>query len=224
MARNKSIKHKKRSIKTEDLFKLKLPLSVAMSPDEKKIAYTLETIDKKNNKYYCNLHVYDINNKIDTPFTNGKYYDSQPVWSSDGKKIAFVSTRDKKTAIYIINTDGGAEIIIKELDASISNLQWTPDNSKLIFCMRYNDSHYIVDEKKKKEPPVFRHITELFYRYDGAGFNPKDTFQALDYELLVCLIFQLSIHVGWLFPSRLQGCHVRYKQCFSHQEKRQASI
>ena len=183
MVRTKSIKHKKRPIKAEDLFKLKLPLSVAMSPDEKKIAYTLEIIDKKDNKYYSNLHVYSITNKIDTPFTNGKYYDTQPVWSSDGNKLAFVSTRDKKTAIYIINTNGGAEIKIKELDASISNLQWAPDNSKLIFCLRYNDSHYIKDKKKKKEPPVFRHITRLFYRYDGAGFNPKDTFQVYSLDL-----------------------------------------
>ena len=192
MVRNKSNKLRKRPIKAEDIFKLKLPLSVAMSPDEKKIAYNLEIIDMEDNKYYSNLHVYDINNKIDTQFTNGKYYDNQPVWSSDGKKIAFVSTRDKKTAIYIINADGGAEIKIKELDASISDLQWTPDNSKLIFCLRYNDSHYIKDEKKKKEPPVFRHITKMFYKYDGSGFVPKDTFQVYSLDLTTKMLSKLT--------------------------------
>jgi len=192
MVRKKSKKAVKRPIKAEDIFKLKLPLSVAMSPDEKKIAYTLEIMDKEDNKYYSNLHVYDIQNKIDTQFTSGKYYDSQPVWSSDGKRIAFVSTRDKKTTIYTINTNGGAEIKIKELDASISNLQWAPDNSKLYFGLRYNDSHYIKDEKKKKEAPAYRHITKLFFKYDGAGFNPKDTFQVYSLDLTTKKLLKLT--------------------------------
>lgn len=192
MVRKKTRKTPKRPIKAEDLFKLELPLSVALSPDENNIAYTLEIMDKEDNKYYSNLHVYDINSKIDTQFTNGKYYDSQPVWSADGKKIAFISTRDKKTAIYTININGGAELKIMELDASISNLQWSPDNTKLYFCLRYNDSHYIKDEKKKKEAPVFRHITKMFYKYDGAGFNPKDIFQVYSLDLITKKMLKLT--------------------------------
>lgn len=183
MVKKISKKPHKRSIKAEDLFKLELPLSVAISPDENKIAYTLEIMDKDTNIYYSNLHVFDIGSKTNTPFTNGKYYDSQPVWSTDGNQIAFVSTRDKKTAIYIINTNGGAEVKAIELDASLSNLQWSPDNAKLYFCMRYNDSHYIKDEKKKEEVPIFRHITRMLYKYDGAGFNPQDTFQVYSFDI-----------------------------------------
>ncbi len=192
MVRKKIKKPMKRPVKAEDIFKLKLPLVVAMSPDEKKIAYTLEIIDKDDNKYYSNLHVYDINKEIDTQYTNGKYYDSQPVWSTDGKRIAFVSSRDKKTAIYTINTDGGAEVKIKELDAAISDLQWAPDNLKLYFTLRYNDSHFIKDEKKKKEAPVYRHITKLFFKYDGAGFNPKDTFQVYSLDLTTSKLVKLT--------------------------------
>jgi len=192
MIRKKSKKPVKRPIKAEDLFKLELPLSVAMSPDENRIAYTLEIMDKEDNKYYSNLHVYDIKNKVDTQFTSGKYYDSQPVWSIDGKKIAFVSSRDKKTAIYSINIDGGAENKIMELDASISSLQWSPDNSKLYLCLRYNDSHFIKDEKKKKEAPVFRHITKIYFKADGAGFEPKDTFQIYSLKLDTKKLTKLS--------------------------------
>ena len=192
IAMKKTIKSRKRPINAEDLFKLELPLSVAMSPDENNIAYTLEIMDKEDNKYYSNLHVYDINSKIGTQYTNGKFYDSQPTWSSDGKKIAFISTRDKKTAIYTININGGAELKIMELDASISNLQWSPDNTKLYFCLRYNDSHYIKDEKKKEEAPVFRHITKMFYKYDGAGFIPKDTFQVYSLDIITKKLLKLT--------------------------------
>ena len=168
---------RKRSIRAEDLFKLRLPTSVAISPDEKLVAYTVERMDKKENKYFANIFVHDLATGEERQFTYGDHNDGQPVWSPDGRYLAFVSTRDKKTGIYVMPTRGGAENLLMELDGAIMDLQWTPDSTDLVFCLRYNDSHFIKDEKKKKQPPVYRHITRLFYRLDGAGFEPRDIFR-----------------------------------------------
>lgn len=176
-------KNKKRAITAEDLFALRLPTSVSISGDETKIAYTVERMDKKENKYYSNIHLYDLISQTSRQFTFGDHKDGQAVWSPDDSRIAFVSSRDKKTGIYIMPTEGGAEQKIIELDGAISDLQWTPDSASLIFCLRYNDSHFIKDEKKKKDAPVFRHITRLFYRLDGVGYLPKDKFQIYRLEI-----------------------------------------
>jgi dipeptidyl aminopeptidase/acylaminoacyl peptidase len=168
---------KRRPINTRDLFNLKLPTSVSISPDESKLAYTVERMDEEKNKYFSNLFIYDLTQNKAIQYTFGDQYDSSPLWSHDSNSIAFVSTRDKKTGIYTIPFGGGAEKKIIELDGSISNINWTPDNSQLVFCLRYNDSHFIKDEKKKKEQPVYRHITNLFFRLDGLGYLPKDKFQ-----------------------------------------------
>jgi len=170
-------KLKKRAITAEDLFLLRLPTSVSMSPDENLIAYTVERMDKKENKYFSNIFLYDISQKSEKQFTYGDHNDGAAVWSPDGKTIAFVSTRDKKTGIYLMPIEGGAEKILIQLDGAISNLNWAPGGKQLVFCLRYNDSHFIKDEKEKKEPPVFRHITRIYYRLDGMGFIPKDKFQ-----------------------------------------------
>jgi len=174
---------KKRGIEAEDLFKLRLPAAVAISPNERRVAYTIERMDKKANKYFSNLFVYDLAAEQAEQFTHGDYNDRQPVWSPDGMQIAFVSTRDKKTAIYIIPVEGGAERKVVELDGAIARLQWTPDGRSFVFNLRYNDSHFIEDEKKKKEPPVFRHITRLYFRLDGLGYLPHDTFQIYTFDL-----------------------------------------
>jgi dipeptidyl aminopeptidase/acylaminoacyl peptidase len=174
---------KKRGIMAEDLFRLRIPTSLALSPDEKKIAYTVERMDKKENKYFSNLFVYDIAARQERQFTHGNNHDSQPVWSPDGDRIAFLSKRDKKLGIYLIPAAGGAEKQVIELDGSVQNLQWTPNEKHLVFSLRYNDSHYIKDEKKKKEPPVYRHITRLWFRLDGEGYLPKDTFQVYSLEI-----------------------------------------
>ncbi|TET95796.1 MAG: S9 family peptidase, partial [Candidatus Zixiibacteriota bacterium] len=174
---------KRRSITAQDLFKLRILTSIALSPDEKRIAYTVERMDKKENKYYANLFVYDTVSRQQQQFTHGPCHDSQPVWSPDGKQLAFLSTRDKKLGIYVIPSSGGAEKRVIELEAAVQNLQWTPDGKHLVFCLRYNDSHYIKDEKKKKKPPVYRHVTRLWYRLDGEGYLPKDRFQVYSLDV-----------------------------------------
>jgi len=53
-------------------------------------------------------------------------------------------------------SSGGAEKKLLMVEGAVSGLQWTPDNRHLVFALRYSDSHFIKDEEKKKEPPVFR--------------------------------------------------------------------
>ncbi len=183
---------KKRAIRAEDLFKLRMPTSVAMSPCEKKVAYTIERMDKKDNKYYTNLHLLDIASGEQQQFTHGSVADSRPVWSPDGCQLAFVSVRDKKLGLYLIPASGGAEKQLVELEAAVDCLQWTPDGRQLVFCLRYNDSHYIKDEKEKKKPPVYRHITRLWYRLDGLGYLPKDRWQVCRMDIATGKLTQLT--------------------------------
>ncbi|UCC45626.1 MAG: S9 family peptidase [Candidatus Zixiibacteriota bacterium] len=175
---------RKRKLTAEDLFKLRIMTSVSMDPSESRVAYCVERMDKKENKYFTNISLLDIKTGESAQFTHGDHVDSSPVWSPDGMTLAFVSTRNKKTGIYLMPVSGGAEKQIIELDGSISNLQFTPDGRHLVFGLRYNDSHSIKDEKEKKKAPVFRHVTRLFHRLDGLGYLPKDQFQvyALDVE------------------------------------------
>ena len=170
-------RRRRRAITAEDLYRFRLPTGVSLSPDETRIVYTVERMDKEDRKYYTNIHLYDLRRKESRQFTHGKQVDQVPAWAPDGETLAFVSTRDKKTGIYVMPAGGGAERRLIELDGTINGLQWTPNGRHLVFALRYNDSHFIEDEKKKKEPPVYRHITRLYYRLDGVGFLPRDRFQ-----------------------------------------------
>ena len=185
-------KAKKPSITGEDLYRLRIPNCAVMSPDEKQVAYTVERMDKSEKKYFTNLYVLDLASGEQRQFTHGKTADRQPAWSPDGSLIAFVSTRDGKTAIYLIPSSGGAERKLIELDAAIGDLKFTPDGANLIFSMRYNDSHFIKDEKEKKKPPVFRHVTRLFFRLDGEGYIPKDVFQTYTVDIATATLRQIT--------------------------------
>jgi len=169
-------KKKKRFIDVDDVCNLRVINATAISPDEKKIVYTVETVADDRKKYFSRLYVADIGSGENRQFTFGEVHDRDPLWSPDGKYIAFLSTRDKKSGIYVIPAAGGSERKIIEADGSFMSMNWTPDGKEIVYGFRFNDSHTEKDDKKKAEPPVYRHITRLAYRLDGSGFLPQDRF------------------------------------------------
>ena len=58
-----------------------------------------------------------------------------PVWSRDGKKIAFGSKRNGKWGLYVKAADGtGPEDLIFESDLIKAPMSWSSDDKLLVFC------------------------------------------------------------------------------------------
>jgi dipeptidyl aminopeptidase/acylaminoacyl peptidase len=58
--------------------------------------------------------------------TNNPQIDSQPAWSPDGNKIAFVSTRDGNLEIYAMNSTGAALDRLTNNPESDDDPDWQP--------------------------------------------------------------------------------------------------
>ncbi|MFH1699649.1 MAG: S9 family peptidase [Candidatus Zixiibacteriota bacterium] len=182
----------RRKIEAAELFNIELLTSAKISPDEKRIAYTTETMSEDRREYYSRIHVVDVASGKSRQYTFGEIYDQGVAWSHDGKTLSFVSTRNKKTGIYLMPVEGGGEQKLIELDGAFSNLNWTPDDKEIVFQFRLNDSHDIEDEKKKKEAPVFRRITRLYYRLNGTGFIPRDRYHIWKINIETGKMIQLT--------------------------------
>ena len=66
--------------------------------------------------------------------TFGTAYDTQPVFSPDGREIAFVSSDKKGQNIYILNLQNPEEPVKLTKENYIdSHPSWSPDGSKIIF-------------------------------------------------------------------------------------------
>ena len=70
----------------------------AISPDGQTIAFA----------YKGDIFTVDANGGSAHQLTSNAAYDTQPVWSPDGKEIAFASSREGSMDIYVMGRDGGA--------------------------------------------------------------------------------------------------------------------
>lgn len=79
--------------------------------------------------------------------TNNPADDSTPVWSPDGKMIAFTSTRDGRPQIYVMNANGSGLRRVSTSSARDFSPSWSPDGNWIAFTSTRDESTnvYIMD-------------------------------------------------------------------------------
>ena len=65
--------------------------------------------------------------------TNNSAIDSRPVWSPDGRNIAFASNRDGKNEIYVMDADGSNVKRLTNNMVEDGNPGWSPDGRRIVF-------------------------------------------------------------------------------------------
>lgn len=117
------------------------------------------------------IFVMDADGSNQTPLTSGEEGDdTSPVWSPDGQKIAFVSTRDGNREIYVMDTSGQNEINVTRHPADDWTPAWSPDGRQLAFSSFRDGSWeiYVLDttcfDQPESCPDTLTQITN-----DGNG-------------------------------------------------------
>ena len=65
-------------------------------------------------------------------------FDSAPAWSPDGSRIAFISDRNGRRALYVMDADGsGVRQLTDEPLRSADAPAWSPDGSRIAFKSRF---------------------------------------------------------------------------------------
>jgi len=193
----------KRLIQAEDLYDFEVINACQISPDGKKIVYSLQTVDKESEKKYSHLWIVGRDDGEPIQLTFGKQNDTDPQWSPDGKWIAFMSNRSDKDQpqIFLLPTSGGEAHVLTDLHGDFGVYDWSPDSRKLVFQFRQHDPEDVElkkDEKKKELGRVSRRVTNrVFYKLDGYGYLPQAHYHLwtvdIESKKAVCL-FEDEIH------------------------------
>lgn len=98
--------------------------------------------------------------------TQGEGDDTLPVWSPDGRRIAFVSERDGNREVYVMNADGNQQLNLTRDSADDWTPTWSPDGRRIAFAS-FRDGNweiYVMDRNGAK--------VERLTRSSAADYSP----------------------------------------------------
>jgi dipeptidyl aminopeptidase/acylaminoacyl peptidase len=141
-----------------------------ISPDGKWVAYTVSTPDLDTNRSSSNIWLVPVAGGASMQLTQSGH-DSSPVWSPDGKTLAFLSSRDGNSQIYLLPLDGGEARELSHLSTGADIVKWSPDGDTLAFTSSVypdckDDACNSARDAEKEKNKVKAHVAEhLLYRH-----------------------------------------------------------
>ncbi len=126
-------------VRLTDMLKIKTVGNIVVSKDGHRAAFTVTSIEpdeanKSDYKYLTQIFGLQIAaNSTPIQLTTAKEGASQPVWSPDGNRLAFVRNTDGKPQIFILPMDAGEPMQLTRYKYGASNPRWSPDGKQIIF-------------------------------------------------------------------------------------------
>ena len=164
-----------------DVFSLEWVSDPQISPDASQIVYKRNGFDIMKDKSRGGLWILNIDGSSHRKLTSREVNESNARWSPDGKRIAFISSTDEGSELYMYWVSTGQIAKLSQLEMSPGNLTWSPDGKQLAFTMfKAQNSPVIIKMPKKPKGANWakpaRVTNRLKHEADGRGYmNPGFT-------------------------------------------------
>jgi len=160
----------KHPITFDDMMKLHRVSAPQVSADGKWVAFTVATADMEANRNASNVWIVSTAGGEAMQVTQSGH-DSSPAWSPDAKTLAFVSSRDGNSQVYLLSMEGGEAKKLTTLSTGADLFQWAPDGKTIAFTSAvYLDCKDDAcnskrDEEKEKSKVKARIYDHLLFRH-----------------------------------------------------------
>ncbi|MFN8621087.1 MAG: S9 family peptidase [Chloroflexota bacterium] len=183
-----------RSPSPDDLYPLRLPTDVRLSPDGTRVVFSLQESAPGKDAYRSSLWLVPADGSAaPRRLTLGARRDTCPRWSPDGTTIAFLSDRSAvlaagggadrvlpagadpergATQVWLLPMDGGEAAQLTRLPEDVTDLAWSPDGTRLCITSGALRADRPAATRAPGDPPArdVRLIDRLQYQLNGSGF------------------------------------------------------
>lgn len=149
------------SVKVTDMLKIKSIGSVSVNKDGSKAVFSVTAIEpdgesKTEYKYVTQVWlVHTDGSSAPIQLTTAKESSSQPVFSPDGKQVAFVRQVEGKPQLFLLSLGGGEAIQLTKSKYGAGNPRWSPDGKQLLYSVSVSMKELLNDSvlNSNKEIP-----------------------------------------------------------------------
>ena len=160
-----------------DVFQLEFASDPRISPDGAHAVYVRNSMDILEDRRRSELWIVSADGSDHRRLTSGTGNETSPRWSPDGTRVAYVSSADGSSQIFLRWMDSGQTAELTQLLESPSGITWSPDGTQVAFSMLVPEDPPSLAKLPEKpngaqwaDPP--RLITRLKNRADGQGYLP----------------------------------------------------
>lgn len=150
----------------EDVLRQAQIQHLALSPDGATVIYSRRVIE--DGKYRTNLWLVPWSGGEARQLTHAVANDTSPVFSPDGRTLAFISDRGGQCRPWLLPLDGGEPRLATEITGDAKTVRWSPDGRRLLIVAPSGVERLAVGDPKD---PIARVIDDFAWRLDASGFR-----------------------------------------------------
>ena len=143
---------KARVLDKETFFLMESVSGPQIAPDGSAIVFARGFVDIMKDQNASNLWIVDVKGERLRQLTDGPWRDSSPVWSPDGKRIAFLSDRSGSTQAHVMWADTRETLQLTRVERAPGGLKWSPDGKFLLFTTSLPDDTPILPVRLPATP------------------------------------------------------------------------
>ena len=157
-------------ITLNDLYQLKEISSIDVSHSAEQIAYSVSSVDEKKDRYRNDIWLLDINKNKEKILLKGNPWVGKTKFSPDDTLLGYLAPGRGRYSeyqqIWTINTKYSLKRQLTKLNANISDFEWSPDGTQMVFVAESR----VVDKETDIQTPKPIVIDRYYFKEDGKDF------------------------------------------------------